>query len=114
MLTRGSCAAASSAYDKMISSDGRFFARRPHRRLRIRRAHGSETADCEQIPPGLRWFAVTRYIRSGIRIRMFIAASPGLATDINDSEIEFLLASMGPLARLLNVLRAERVRVGEP
>jgi hypothetical protein len=100
MLTRGSCVAASSAYDKMVRSDGRFFDRRPHRRYRIRRAHAAETIECESKAPELRFYAVIRNLRDGMRVRMFVVGPPSLDTDLNDSQIEFLLANMKPLAAL--------------
>jgi hypothetical protein len=70
-MKRASFAPVSPEYDRVIESDRRFFARWPQRQMRFRRAHRDETVLCPWIPPNLKWFALVRQIRDGIRLRSF-------------------------------------------
>jgi len=89
-----------SASDRILKSDRKFFARRPHRRYRLPRAfHEESEALPEALGPGLRWFCVVTQLAPYIRARGFYQVSPNLDADtMSDADIERLMALAAPLA----------------
>jgi hypothetical protein len=78
-------------------SDRRFFAARPWRRLRLRRAFSGErriaqlAGEAKNLQPGCSDFVVVEQIVPGVRIRVGFSAAGDLETDIGDEEIARLL-----------------------
>jgi hypothetical protein len=78
---------------RVSKSDRKFFERRSHRKLRLRRAFKEEIALNPEPPPyGFRWFAVVHHASPGVRIRQFIAASSKIDADmLNEQQIQQLV-----------------------
>jgi hypothetical protein len=74
-------------------SDRKFFERRPHRKVRLRRAFKEQIAVISgPLPDGFRWFAVVHQAAPGVRIRKFIAASSNIDADLlNAQQIQQLV-----------------------
>ncbi len=81
------------ASERVAKSDRKFFERRPHRKVRLRRAFKEEIAVIpEPLPDGFRWFAVVHHAAPGVRVRQFFAASSNIDADmLNEQQIQQLV-----------------------
>jgi hypothetical protein len=87
-----------SELDRVMANDRRFFARRPQRQWRLRRAHRVEVSELArmgepvELPDSMAWFTVVAPLYEGARARRFYRLPRAIDTDQSDAEIATLLA----------------------
>ena len=87
-----------------LNLDLRFFARRPERHYRLRRAFPAEVERWRrslryEIPPDKRLYVAIGHRNPRAEVRVYIVAPPGVETDLPEVEARtvFEMANHGPL-----------------
>jgi hypothetical protein len=88
------------SFEDALISDRNFFALRPGRRYRVRRAFPSEAEFSVSIgggcvpPVGKAHFVFVEQVRPGVRIRSHFIDASDLETDLSDADAELMLRGL--------------------